>query len=306
LILLPIFTLLAWIGARLPARFRLAHGDALGWVFRRAKFRAAIIEQNLKFAFPNDLAKQARLKDEAYRHFGRLCVEIFFLFGPWKRFVAKNTTLEGFEHWQRAAAKGKGVILLANHVGNWEVMSACGAQHGMQPMIVTKHLKPEWLHQAIIRGRAKCGLTATYEPKTFRDVLKWLKAGKTIGFVLDQYAGPPVGIRVPFFGVPVGTHSAVAIIAKRTGAPVLPVGNRRRPDGKFDVEVHPEITWIQDPDPDRETALNTARFAEIMEEHVRRCPEQWLWIHRRFKGDLTTLRPNEWSSGRKYSRLGKS
>jgi KDO2-lipid IV(A) lauroyltransferase len=104
---------------------------------------------------------------------------------------------------------------------------------------------------------------------------------------------------VPFFGVPVGTISAVAVVAKRTGAPVLPVVNYRDPvRGRYVVEIHPPLAWKTHEDPDFEIAQNTAHYSEVLEGHIRQYPEQWLWTHRRFKGDLSPLRENEWSSGR--------
>jgi KDO2-lipid IV(A) lauroyltransferase len=150
-------------------------------------------------------------------------------------------------------------------------------------MIVTKHLKPEWLHRAIEAGRARCGVQATYEPRTLKDVLAHLKRNGTVGFVLDQYAGPPVGVRVPFFGVPVGTMTAIAMLARRTGAKVVPVVNYREPDGRHVVSIRPALEWIPAKDPSEELAVNTARYAEEMERDIREHPGQWLWIHRRWK-----------------------
>ncbi|HTL12002.1 MAG TPA: lysophospholipid acyltransferase family protein, partial [Bdellovibrionota bacterium] len=192
-----------------------------------------------------------------------------------------------------------GVIFLSSHVGDWELMAARGALSGIPLMIVTKKLKPEWLHRAIESARARCGVRCTYEPRTLRDVMGWLKAGNTVGFVLDQYAGPPIGVRVPFFGVPVGTATTVATFARRTGAPVVPVLNYRLPGGKAVVEICPALTWDEcEGEVQRALAVNTARYVSVLESHVRAHPEQWLWIHRRFKGDLSPLRPGEWQEGR--------
>jgi KDO2-lipid IV(A) lauroyltransferase len=131
--------------------------------------------------------------------------------------------------------------------------------------------------------------------------LKHLKEKKTVGFVLDQYAGPPIGIRVPFFGVPVGTANIVATLAKRTGAPVLPAISYRTPEGGYRVVVGPALEWISHPDPHQELALNTALYVSTLEGYIRSCPEQWLWTHRRFKGDFAPLRPQEWQEGRARS-----
>jgi KDO2-lipid IV(A) lauroyltransferase len=157
------------------------------------------------------------------------------------------------------------------------------------------------LHQAIEKGRARCGVTATYEPRTLKDVLGRLKKNGTVGFVLDQYTGPPVGVRVPVFGTPVGTSTAIATLAKRTGAVVLPVINYRTPDGRWKVIIRPAIEWVASEDPAFELAQNTARYASELEKDIYAHPDQWLWIHRRFKGELGPLREGEWNEGRARS-----
>ena len=278
-------------------------GNLIGWGLFKARVRSKVVEQNLALAYPQNnsehAAKRKRLHSAAYSHLGNLAIEILFLLGPMRSFIRSRGVLRGVEHWTKAKEQGKGVIFLSSHVGNWEVMAATGAVWGgIDILIVTKHLKPEWLHRAIERGRLRCGVRATYEPKTLKAVLGHLKHNGTVGFVLDQYAGPPVGVRVPFFGVAVSTTTAIATLAKRTGAPVLPVVNYRDPDGRFIVEIRPPVVWQSHENPDYELAANTAAFVGELERDIYRHPEQWLWIHRRFKGDLSPLREGEWMGGR--------
>lgn len=303
LLILPLLRTLAWISYLQPAFLREAWLGGVAAILRVTGFRERVVLQNLDYAFPGAEAepRKAGLARENYRHFARLALEILYLFGPMRSFCLSRARLSGKAHWDAAKARGKGVIFLASHVGNWEVMAARGALSGIEIMLVTKHLKPEWLHQAIEAGRATCGVRGTYEPRTLKDVLGELKRGGTVGFVLDQYAGPPVGVRVPFFGVPVGTATIIATLARRTGATVLPVFNHRNTDGTFDVDIQPPAPWIVDPNPTRELALNTAAYSRVIEKHILEFPEQWLWIHRRFKGDLSPLRADEWDAGRARS-----
>lgn len=280
----------------LPRSFQLALGSALGSLLLKLGYRRKVVDSNIDRAFPGGVPQGFVAR--AYQELGKLFLEILILLGSMNRFAKKFATLHGKSHWNEAKTKGKGVIMLSSHVGNWEVMSACGGLNQLDLLMVTKHLKPEWVHQAIEQGRKKSGVLGTYEPRTLKDVLAHLKKNGTVGFVLDQYSGPPVGVRVPFFGVPVGTATIVAMLAKRTGATILPVTNRRLRDGSFDVRIEGPVEWISDADSNRELALNTARYAEIVEKHVRSNPEQWLWVHRRFKGDLSPLREREWSEGR--------
>lgn len=292
----------AWAYACLPSYLRRLAGEALGALLRGLKLRSAVIKQNLSIAFKESPEKQSRIFSTAYSHLGHLSLEILMLLGPMRWFVRRRSKLIGVEHWHQAKSNGHGVIFLASHVGNWEVMASTGAiLGGIDLMLVTKHLKPEWLHQAIEKGRSRCGVRATYEPRTLRDVLSQLKKNGTVGFVLDQYAGPPIGVRVPVFGIPVGTTTAIATLAKRTGAVVLPVVNYRTLDGRWVVIIRPPIDWVASEDAAYELAENTARYAADLERDIYAHPDQWLWIHRRFKGDLEPIREGEWSEGRARS-----
>jgi Kdo2-lipid IVA lauroyltransferase/acyltransferase len=301
-IVLAILRSLAWFLYWIPSAVREGLADILGWVLQTFGLRSRVIAENLQIAFPGEsfdaVQKREALYASAYRHLGHLVLEILMLLGPMKKYSMKYTDFHGLEHWEKAKKKGKGVLFVASHVGNWEIMTARGALSGIDILLVTKHLKPEWLHRAIEEGRARCNVRATYEPRTLRDVIFHLRRNGTVGFVLDQYTGPPVGVRVPVFGVPVGTSLALATLAKRTGAVVLPVLNYRAPSGRLVVEIQPEVEWQVHENPQLELAQNTARYAQILEGHIRSYPEQWLWTHRRFKGDLTPLRRDEWLEGR--------
>ena len=285
----------------LPRRLQFYGGAALGWILLKAGFRKSIVEQNLRTAFPDQPPQtQMKLTRSSYEHLGHLIFEVMMIFGPMKKFVEKRVSLQGAENLREAEKKGKGVIFLSSHVGNWEIMAATGVLLAKADLLlVTKRLKPVWLHEAIEKARKFYGVRATYEPRTLRDVLADLKKNKAVGFVLDQYAGPPIGVRVPLFGLPVGTSAAVAALAKRTGAVVLPVENYRRPDGDWDVIIYPPLEWKKSNlDMHSELALNTAHYVAVLEKHILHHPDQWLWTHRRFKGDLSPLREGEWSEAR--------
>lgn len=291
--------LLSYLYGVQPRAFQLIWGNVLGWVLRQVKFRSNVVSTNLKLAFPDQKAKQEKIHGEFYAQFGNLICEILLLFGPMKSFVYKNVQLIGIENWEQARKEGKGVLFLSSHVGNWEVMSAAGALIGkIDLLLVTKALKPVWFHREIENGRKKSGVLGTYEPRTLKDVLSHLKKNGTVGFVLDQYTGPPIGVRVPVFDTPVGTSTVLATLAKRTGAKVLPVKNFRKPDGSWVLEISSALAWKEDPNPHAELAINTAEYAKVVEKNILQHPEQWLWTHRRFKGDLSPLREGEWSEPR--------
>ncbi|MFZ9596180.1 MAG: lysophospholipid acyltransferase family protein [Bdellovibrionia bacterium] len=274
-------------------------GKALGWCLMVCRFRTQVVRANLSYAYPNDPHQQKKVFRQSFEHLGNLFLEILMLFGPMRRFIVNFVDVKGLEHIQEAQRLGKGMILLSSHVGNWEVMAgAAGVFSEMKLMLVTKALKPGWLHEAILQARLRLGVRATYEPKTMREVLSHLKSNGAVGFVLDQYAGPPVGVRVPLFGVPVGTSLALATLVRRTEVPVLPVVNFRKPCGRWQVSVGAPLSWQKHESLHEELAFNTAAYVQFVEKCIREHPEQWLWIHRRFKGDLSPLRQGEWSDAR--------
>lgn len=301
-VILGSLSLLGWGLFLMPWRVRVLLGNALGHLLTRLGLRSEVVARNLAYAYPGQVERQEELYRKAYAHLGQLILEVPLIFGPFRRFIRRSTEVTGLENWRNASLGGRGTVFLSSHVGNWEIMAGSSSLvPGMRLMLVTKHLRPEWLHQGICRARLRYGVSGAYEPRTLRDVLAHLKSGGTVGIVLDQYAGPPVGLRVPVFGIPVSTPSLVAMLARRTGAAVLPVVNYRLPGGRYRIKISPPVGWIAADDPGEELGVNTMNYSKIIENEILSHPEQWLWIHRRFKGDLSPLREGEWREGRARS-----
>lgn len=249
------------------------------------EYRKSTIEFNLALA----KKKYPTLKvgrEEFYQHFSKLILEITYLFGPLKRFCQHNVHLNGLEHLENAKKDGRPILFLTCHLGNWEVMTAKASLDRIPILMVTKKLKPPVLHWMIESARSRCRVQATYEPHTMRDILKQLrKPGNGVGIILDQYMGPPFSVLVPFFDVPVGTSSAFATIAKRVNAVILPCDNYRLDDGTFQVTVFPPLPVNLN----ESVEEITAKCSQFIESRIVEHPAQWLWSHRRFKGDLSFL-----------------
>jgi KDO2-lipid IV(A) lauroyltransferase len=286
--------ILAFLLSLLPRPVFLFFGRGLGSLLRVLRFRRDVVEQNLAIAFPEWTAEEReKFIRKNYAHTGIVFLEILRAFYGFTRFLDKYCLVEGGENVQRARAHGKGVIILSAHMGNWEVLVGAGAYQLPCPVtMVTKRLKPEWLQNLAEATRARFGVKMAFEPKTMPTILAELKNNGLVGIVLDQYTGAPVGARVPFFGVAVGSHTVLAKLALRTGAVVVPAISYRRADGKYVSRFEPEVPLIQNENLDEAILINTARFVAYTEKWIREFPEQWLWIHRRFKGDLSPLAPN--------------
>ncbi len=289
------FKLLALPLSLLPRKLFLALGQRLGALFQKAGFRVEIAEANFGLAFPEiSVEGKQKLLREFYREFGVLALELIRWFYKFDRFVERYCDIEGEEHLRAALAEGKGVFALTAHLGNWEVLAASGPslfQTGVT--MVTKELKPAWMHRLVEVTRALLGVRMACEPRTMPEILRVLKRKEIVGFVMDQYAGAPVGARVPFFGYPVGSHTALAALAQRTGAPVVPAIAVRKANGRYLIRFDSPLRLVEKSDTDAALIANTALFVRHIEGWVREFPAQWLWIHRRWKGDLSPLSPQE-------------
>lgn len=270
----------------LPRRVELLLGPKLGLLYMILDGRRRrIAYDNIRHCLPElGEAGWRRLLRENFEHYGLLGLELLHMHSPlpghWRRYAERVSVIEGFEHWQRAHAKGKGTLIVSAHLANWELMVARGTLAGVPIMMVTRRLKPDWLHDRMEAVRASTGTRCAYQPRTLPLVLRNLRHGESSGFVIDQYAHPPVGVPVPFFGVKVPTLAVFGSLVERTGAPILPVLQRRDPDGTVRIIFEPELDLGElAKDPARSTEVLSAKI----EAWIRKTPAQWLWAHRRFK-----------------------
>jgi KDO2-lipid IV(A) lauroyltransferase len=269
--------------ADLPRSWEMALGAFLGRIalgFNTRHVRVA--RENLARCFP-ELSEERRrdLLKENYEHYGRMVLELAHMFAPmpghFRSYVQRNVQIEGYENWERARARGKGVLFLGSHIANWEFAASIGAIKDMPVTIVTRRLKPAWLHDWMEKVRLSVGVRATYQPRTIPTVMKALRDNGGVVFVMDQYMSAPMGEPMRLFGVKAWTLAAIAPLARRTGAAILPVLPKREADGRVRIIIEPEIALSDDDKADNQ------RLADRVEEWMRAVPGQALWAHRRFK-----------------------
>ena len=188
----------------------------------------------------------------------------------------------GTEHIAEALAKGRGIFFLTGHFGNWELLAATHGLAGFGLSVVVRPLDNPYLDAVIARARERSGLRAISKRDAVPGVRAALGRGECIGILLDQDAGRH-GVFVPFLGHPASTSRALAILALKTRAPVVPAFIHRLPDGGHELVLEPEIPLVITGDLDHDIVVNTARFTEAIERQVRAHPEQWFWVHRRWK-----------------------
>ncbi len=275
-----ILTSVGLVVSLLPRSIEVFFGRLFGLFLYKSKiFKYRIVQTNLTYCFPG----RADLVEKFYKHFGLTVCELLHLFSPipghYRRYLRRHVTLTGAEHIHQAQRLGLGILFVGTHLANWEFLTFAAELSGVSLVMVTKHLKPAWLHATIEKQRKSIGVDGAYEPKTMPTVLRALRANKAVGFVLDQYAGAPIGIPVAFFGTQAETLNAVGKIQDRTNAIVLPVQTVRHKDGSVEVICHPAVSMENFTD----SAQLTQHLATLIEKWIRQYPEQWLWTHRRFK-----------------------
>jgi KDO2-lipid IV(A) lauroyltransferase len=191
--------------------------------------------------------------------------------------------IDGLDHLDRVMATHGRALALTAHLGNWEVLSAA---HRMTPYglsVVVRALDARWLDGLAARLRRRTGVELIDKRGALRPVLEGLRRGRMIGILMDQNAARREGVFVDFFGHPASTNRSIALLALRTGAPIVPIFARREPDGSHRVIVRPALEPPAANDGETALVELTARCTAEIERAIREAPDQWLWSHDRWR-----------------------
>lgn len=276
---------LSFLVGLLPWRAAQRLGAALGLIwFHALRIRRRTVLENLARAFP-DLPAVERLARAraAYRHFGISALELLRLAEMSPGEVTARVHASGMERFRAAAERGRGVVIATAHFGNFDLLACSQALAGVPLAIVSRDLKGRGANAFWMASRRATGLAIFPEDGGALAVARWLRQGKVLGLTIDQRVpAERGGIQAGFFGWPVWTTTAPALLAARLGAALLPVRLERRDDGDHDLVVEPEIAVARPADP-AEIERVTAELNRVLEGWIRRRPEQWMWLHRRFR-----------------------
>jgi len=281
---------LAWLLIRgisiLPRPVARAAGIGLGQLvyLLHGKLRRVGM-RNLQLAFPQKSAHERRriLRGE-FTSLGRQLAEVCLFPSYTRENVTKIVVYDGFENFERAEARGKGVIYLTAHLGGWELSAFSHSIQGHPLQVVMRGMDNPFLDRFITHLRTMHGNRAVDKDNFVRGLLSAMKAGETVGILMDTNMTPPQGVFVDFFGIPACTASGLARIALRTDAAVVPgftIWDREL--RKYRLRFDPALALIRTGVEEADIVANTALFTKVIEQYVRRYPDQWLWVHRRWK-----------------------
>jgi len=240
---------------------------------------------NLRRAFRNEKDEKEILgiAKACYINLGRSFAEFSRLLRENSEYINGYIEIEGFENYIKAKEKGRGVIYLTGHCGNWELMALFQAVKGYPLSIVARPIDNPYLNKKVVEIRTRYGNSIIEKKRAMRGILRCLKEEGTVGVLLDQNVTRKEGVFVDFFGEPACTNKGLALIAQKTGTPVLPAFIHYLGGGRHKIVVGEEIGLDNGGDPERDIISNTQRFTRIIEDHIRKYPEEWLWLHRRWK-----------------------
>jgi Kdo2-lipid IVA lauroyltransferase/acyltransferase len=281
---------LAWLLVRgmgsLPRPLARAAAISLGWLVYLAHRRLRRVGmRNLELAFPEKSPSQRRkILNGTFLSLGRQLAEVCLFPRYTRENVSQVIVYDGFENYERAHSRGKGVLYLTAHMGAWELSAFAHSLHGHPLKIVMRGLDNPYLDALIQRYRTMHGNSVIDKDNFVRGLLAAMKAGETVGILMDTNMTPPQGVFVNFFGVPACTASGLARIALRTDAAVVPGFTVWDPVlRKYRLRFEPAVKLIRTQDEEADVVANTALFTKVIEDCVRRYPDQWLWVHRRWK-----------------------
>jgi KDO2-lipid IV(A) lauroyltransferase len=258
-------------------------------LYRLLPYRRKVIRENMRRVFGETIPEHeiTRLAQAYYAHIWRLITEFlwFPLLSTAQR--ARLVRVENVEALLEAHARGKGVLLLTGHFGNFEVATAAGIAQFPEARgrfhFVRRPFKPHWLEKFVYQRSLRLGFGSLPKQGSLDMFIDRLAAGDIILFPFDQHAAGRDGIEVDFFGHPAGTFRSLALIARATGAPVVPAASWRERDGRHVLRFEPALAAIECEDYDEEIRRNTRAYNAALERLILRHPEQWWWMHRRWK-----------------------
>src|SRR2546430_761674 len=280
---------LAWLIIKilggLPRPLARAAAIALSWTIYLVHVRLRSVGmRNLALAFPEKTRRErARILRGVFTSLGRQLAEVCLFPKYTLENVGKVVVYDGFENFERALARGNGVLFLTAHLGAWELSAFAHSLYGYPLNIVMRPLDNPYLDRLTREYRTLHGNRAV-DKHFARGLIAAMRKGETVGVLMDTNMIASQGVFVDFFGIQACTASGIARVALKTDAAVVPGFTIWDPGlKKYRLRFDPAVELIRTADRESDVVANTALFTKVIEDYVRRYPDQWLWVHRRWK-----------------------
>lgn len=277
--------------AVLPHKIALKVGEILGLlVFYTWGSRRKIAIDNIEKAIGNSLQPLAisnrplavSIAREAFRNLGRSFVEVIKVYYGLGKSIIDNVEISGVENYHKAKSKNKGVIFITGHCGNWELMALAFGAKVDNVSVVARQQNNPYLNRLVEKVRAKYGNRVIYKKGALKGILSELKKNRGVGILMDQAVLKDEGYIMDFLGRPAWTTKMPALMARKTGAAVLPIFINRSV-AKHVINIYPEVALSAEDDTEKAIIEDTRRFSGFIEDYIREHPTEWLWIHKRWK-----------------------
>ena len=280
-----VWSVLKFTGA-LPRPLARAMGAGIArMLFQVTPRLHRIAKFNLQMAFPEwTVAQREATLRGMVRSLGWMAAEFARMPHYTRENIEEIIVLDGNEHFLEGRRRGKGVLFLTAHLGGWELSSYAHALYGYPLHYMARPLDNARLDALVNRYRELSGNKPIFKNESARAMLKILRRADTVGILADQNTLPEEGAFVDFFGTPACTTTGIARVALHTGAAVVPgyaVWDQSL--NKYRLRFEPPLELIRTGDAERDILENTQRFAKVTEEIIRKYPEQWVWVHARWK-----------------------
>lgn len=259
-----------------------------GWIlgvlwFDIFRIRRDLAIENTKIVFPDmTLSQRKKLVRKSLSNMGRAFVDYFSMPFLNKENVDQVFVFEGTEHLKTALEKKKGVMLVSLHLGTYDYAAAAVAQKFQPFYVISKHFNYDFLNRIWFGLRESKGMQFISERKSTFDILRALKKNGLVCFVIDQFMGPPIGVKSKFFGKETGSPMGLAVFSMKTRSPVIPTHSYRK-GAKNYLVFGPEIPFEEKGSKDESVLHMTEAYNRWLEEVILKHPEQWMWVHNRWK-----------------------
>ncbi len=238
---------------------------------------------NLSMAMPEISASERNVViNGALKHFGRSLAEILLFDAKSVDSLLSKVEVHGLEIIQEEMKKGRGAIMITAHLGNWELLGAFLTSRGLPLKVVATRSHNRKINELLVYLRKSRKVETIYRHDSPRQMLKALKNNCLLGMLIDQDTKVD-GVFVDFFGQPAYTAKGPAVLSMATGAPVIPTFIRRTPEGGHEVFIEEPVEMEKTKDKEKDILINTQKLSRIIEKYIRKYPEQWVWMHNRWK-----------------------